>query len=198
MPNWEFPQCRASDSRLILTAMNDDFPILAAIASKPTHSHGLFEHLQAAGVTVTKSTLYRHVDSLLAKGWLEAEDVPGEGVRSRRPLTLSDAGRTRVDAEAAEILCSEPLESPLFALAFSAVGEAGPELLAILRPRMALAATRLAEQERSLRDSACTDAFSRSARERRMSHLKAEMAWLLDLMGRRVVNAEERRGQHVG
>jgi hypothetical protein len=63
---------------------------------------------------------------------------------------------------------------------------------------MALAATRLAEQERSLRDSACTDAFSRSARERRMSHLKAEMAWLLDLMGRRVVNAEERRGQHVG
>jgi hypothetical protein len=31
-----------------------------------------------------------------------------------------------------------------------------------------------------------------------MSHLKAEMAWLLDLMGRRVVNAEERRGQHVG
>jgi hypothetical protein len=112
MPNWEFPQCRPSDSRLILTAMNDDFPILAAIASKPTHSHALLEHLQAAGVTVTKSTLYRRVDSLLAKGWLETEGVHGDGVRSRRPLALSDAGRTRVDAEAAEILCSEPLESP--------------------------------------------------------------------------------------
>src|SRR5215211_5534147 len=127
--------------------MNDDFPILAAIASNPTHPYALLEHLHAAGVTVTRSTLYRRVESLVANGWLEAEDVTGDLARSRRALALSSAGRARVDAEASEILRSEPLESPLFGLAFAAVGEAGSELLAILRPRMALAASRLTEQE---------------------------------------------------
>jgi DNA-binding PadR family transcriptional regulator len=178
--------------------MQDDFPILAALANNPTHRYALLEHLQSAGMAVTRSTLYRRVESLVANGWLEADDVSGEGVRSRRNLSLSNPGRARVDAEATEILRSEPLESPLFALALSAVGEAGPELLAILRPRMALAACRLGEQERSLRESACADAFSRAARERRMAHLKAEMAWLLDLMSRRTVNAKEPAVQHVG
>lgn len=178
--------------------MQDDFPILAVIANNPTHRYALLEHLQAAGLTITRSTLYRRVESLVANGWLEADDVSGEGARSKRCLSLSNPGRARVDAEAAEILRSEPLESPLFALALSAVGEAGPELLAVLRPRLALAASRLGEQERSLRESACADAFSRAARERRMAHLQAEMAWLLDLMSRRAVNGAEGRRQPVG
>ena len=166
--------------------MNDDFPILAAIANNSTHPYALLENLQAAGVTVTRSTLYRRVQSLVANGWLEVEGVGAEGERYRRCLALSEAGRARVEAEATEILRSEPLESPLFALAFSAVEGPGLELLEILRPRMAVAARRLTDEERALRESTCSSEWSRSARERRLAHLKADMAWLLDLMSSRL------------
>ncbi|MBK6319522.1 MAG: hypothetical protein IPF51_12255 [Dehalococcoidia bacterium] len=36
--------------------MNDDFPILAAVAANPTHPYALLEHLQALGLHVSRST----------------------------------------------------------------------------------------------------------------------------------------------
>lgn len=169
-----------------LPCMNDDFPILAAIAVNPTHPYALLEHLQALGLPVTRSTLYRRVEALVANTWLEADDVRGDNGHYRRALALSKTGRQRVEVEAAEILRSEPLESPLFSLAVAALGDGADEQLVLLRPRMALAARKLTEEERALRDAPPGE-WSRAARERRIAHLQADIAWLQGLMGRRLV-----------
>ena len=76
--------------------MNDDFPILAAVAANPTHPYALLEHLQALGLHVSRSTLYRRVEALAAQGWLDADDIRGESGHSwitpsgRHALTLFD------------------------------------------------------------------------------------------------------------
>ena len=170
----------------MLRRMNDDFPILAAIAANPTHPYALLEHLQSAGLPVTRSTIYRRVESLVANGWLEADDVRGENGHYRRALALSKLGRARVEAESREVLASEALESPLFSLAVAALGDRADDQLAVLRPRLALAARRLTEEERALRDAPDAE-WSRTARERRIAHLQADITWLQGLMGRRVV-----------
>ncbi|MBK7330787.1 MAG: helix-turn-helix transcriptional regulator [Dehalococcoidia bacterium] len=72
--------------------MNDDFPILAAVAANPTHPYALLEHLQALGLHVSRSTLYRRVEALAAQGWLDADDIRGESGHYRRALTLSREG----------------------------------------------------------------------------------------------------------
>ena len=64
--------------------MNDDFPILAAVAANPTHPYALLEHLQALGLHVSRSTLYRRVEALAAQGWLDADDIRGESGHYRR------------------------------------------------------------------------------------------------------------------
>lgn len=166
--------------------MNDDFPILAAVAANPTHPYALLEHLAGLGLQVTRSTLYRRVEALIAQGWLEADDIRGASGHYRRALSLSKAGRDRVELEAAEALRDQPLESPLFALAVAAAGEGGSALGQMLRPRMSAAARRLTDEERALRDEA-TNEWSRTSRERRIAHLQADISWLQGLMGRRVV-----------
>lgn len=166
--------------------MNDDFPILAAVAANPTHPYALLEHLRALGLPVTRSTLYRRVEALVAQGWLDADDIRGENGHYRRALTLSKAGRTRVESAAAGILRSEPLESPLFALAVAVAGRTGEQLAATLKPRLSVAARQLTEEERTLRGDA-PDGWSRAARERRIAHLQADIAWLQGLLGRRTV-----------
>ena len=166
--------------------MNDDFPILAAVAANPTHPYALLDHLRALGLPVTRSTLYRRVEALVAQGWLEADDIRGENGHYRRALALSKAGRTRVESAAAGILRSEPLESPLFALAVAVAGPTGEQLAATLKPRMSVAARQLTEEERTLRCDA-PDGWSRAARERRIAHLQADIAWLQGLLGRRTL-----------
>ncbi len=170
----------------MLGPMNDDFAILAAVAGNPAHPYALLEHLQSAGIAVTRSTLYRRVEALVAQGWLDADDIRGESGHYRRALTLSKSGRTRIEKEAQALLRSESLESPLFALAVSVAGREGAASLAnTLKPRMAAAARQLTGEERSLRTDA--EEWSRSARERRIAHLQADIAWLQGLLGRRVV-----------
>ena len=165
--------------------MTDDFPILAAIAASPTHPYELLEHLQALGVRATRSTLYRRVDALIAQGYLEAEDGRGETGHFRRLLRLTDRGRDSAGTEAAEVLRREPLESPLFALAVAAAGVSRREdAMGVLRPRLAAAARRLTEEERTLR-KADADPWSEAARERRIAHLQADISWLQGLLGRR-------------
>ena len=161
--------------------MHDDFPILAAVAVNPTHPYALLDHLGSLGVPVTRSTLYRRVEALVAQGWIEAADIRGESGHYRRALTLSKPGRERVAREAAEVLRGEPLESPLFALAVAAAERAGTGKLAeLLRPRMAAAARRLTEEERSLRAPA--GEWTRAAAQRRVAHLQADLGWLQGLM----------------
>lgn len=167
--------------------MNDDFPILAAVAANPSHPYALLEHLQAAGLAVTRSTLYRRVEALEAQGWLEADDIRGESGHYRRALTLSKVGRERVTTEAREVIRSEPLESPVFSLAVGVLGTGGVEALAdALKPRMALAARQLTVEERALKTGNGAD-WSAAARERRVAHLRADLGWLQGLMGRRLL-----------
>jgi DNA-binding PadR family transcriptional regulator len=166
--------------------MNDDFSILAAVAANPTHPYALLEHLQLSGLAVTRSTLYRRVEALVAQGWLDADDIRGESGHYRRALTLSRQGRARVEREAKDVLQSESLESPVFALAVAVTGKDGSDALAAaLKPRMSVAARQLTEEERTLRSSA--EDWSRAARERRVAHLQADISWLQGLLGRRSV-----------
>ena len=75
--------------------------------------------------------------------------------------------------------------------------EANEELLAVLRPRMALAARRLTEEERSLREGSSAE-WPRSARERRIAHLQADIAWLQGLMGHRIVQPSRELARRAG
>lgn len=166
--------------------MNDDFPILAAVAANPTHPYALLDHLTRAGLPVTRSTLYRRVEALVAQGWLAADDIRGENGHYRRALSLTRQGRARLQAESREVLKTEPLESPVFALAVAAAGHEGAESLAgVLKPRMVLAARELTEEERSLRSTGSSPADL--ARSRRIAHLQADIAWLQGLLGKRAV-----------
>lgn len=165
--------------------MTEDFAILAAVAASPTHPYQLLEHLCGLGVRTTRSTLYRRVDGLAARGLLVSEDTRGENGHFRRLLRLTDAGRAAAGKAAADILRREPLESPLFALAVSAAGVSGlDDALGVLRVRMAAAARRLTDEERELR-TAADDPWRRAARERRIAHLQADISWLQGLLGRR-------------
>lgn len=166
--------------------MNEDFPILAAVAANPTHPYALLEHLQQTGVPVTRSTLYRRVEALVAQGWLDADDIRGENGHFRRALTLTRNGRERLRREAFDVLREEPLESPVFSLAVTAAGpELGDSMANILRPRMAVAARRLTDEEQSLRTGAASS--HEAARTRRIAHLQADISWLQGLLGRRTV-----------
>jgi len=163
--------------------MNDDFAILAAVCANPTHPYALLEHLETLGVRVPRSTLYRRVEALAAQGWLEADDIKGETGHYRRALALSKAGRARIAREAEALLRTEPLESPLFALAVAAKSRDGEgSLAATLRPRMAAAARRLTEEENALRRQ--DPAWSRTSRERSVAHLRADISWLQGLVAR--------------
>ena len=171
--------------------MNDDFPILAAVAAHPTHPYALLEHLQACGLAVTRSTLYRRVEALVAQGWLEADDIRGESGHYRRALTLSKLGRERAMADAREVIRTESLESPVFSLAVAVAGQGGVEALAAaLKPRMSAAARQLTAEERSLKADGPED-WSATARERRVAHLRADLSWLQSLMGRRLLVSEQ-------
>jgi DNA-binding PadR family transcriptional regulator len=152
------------------------------VAANPAHPYALLEHLQAAGVGVTRSTLYRRAEALVAQGWLQADDIRGDGGHYRRALTITRAGKERLEREAATVLASEALESPLFALAVGAAGEQEPGLAELLKPRMAAAARALTEAERESPESSSAPAL-----ERRIAHLRADITWLQGLLGRRLV-----------
>ena len=165
--------------------MTDDFPILAAIAANPTHPYQMLEHLQSLGVKATRSTLYRRVELLVQAGLLISEDQRGPTGHYRRNLALTPEGRERIAAEAGAVLRSEPLESPLFGLAVAAAGAAGLEgALEVLKQRISAAARRLTEEERALREFT-DEPWARAARERRVVHLQADIAWLQGLLSRR-------------
>lgn len=167
--------------------MNDDFPILAAVAAFPAHPYQLLDHLNTLGVKATRSTLYRRVDALVEMGLLEAHEERGERGHPRRALHLTASGRERVAKDTADTLRSEPLESPLFALALDCAQAANTDALPdLLRTRMATAARRLTEEERTLAYARQDEEYwSRAGRERRVAHLRADVAWLQSVLARR-------------
>lgn len=178
--------------------MHDDFPILAAIAADPAHPFQILGHLQSLGVRVTRSTLYRRVEALVGEGLLEASVDKGPSGHLRRTLRLTEAGRARLAGEVTTVLRQEPLESPLFALALNCAQAADTAALpALLRLRMAAAARTLTDEERRLAATADDEYWSVAGRERRVAHLKADVAWLQSVLGRRVVapTAERRPGR---
>jgi DNA-binding PadR family transcriptional regulator len=183
--------------------MNDDFPILAAVAAHPAHPYQLLDHLNMLGVKATRSTLYRRVDALIAMGLLEAHEERGERGHPRRALHLTEAGRRRVAEEAIDVIRKEPLESPFFALAVNCAQATDTTALpGLLRLRMAGAARRLTDEERQLalaRDE--PDPWSRLGRERRVAHLRADIGWLESILGRReapVAGSSMMRGRRAG
>jgi DNA-binding PadR family transcriptional regulator len=164
--------------------MTDDFPILASVAANPTHPYQLLEHLHSMGIKTTRSTLYRRVDALVEEGLLTSNDVRGPTGHFRRSIALARQGRARLAREAGTVLSNEPLESPLFGLAVAAAGAAGlAETLDVLRGRMSVAARKLTEEERALREFE-DEPWNRAARERRVVHLQADIAWLQGLLSR--------------
>lgn len=169
--------------------MHDDFPILAAIAANPTHSYQVLEHLQGMGQRTTRSTLYRRIDALITQGLVCATEVRGAKGHIRRELALTATGMDQIARDTPEVLRTEPLESPLFALALGCARQTDTERLPeLLKPLMASAARRLTAEERSLKATGDDPAdWSRVARERRIAHLQADIAWLQSILGRRLV-----------
>lgn len=169
--------------------MNDDFPILAAVAASPAHPYQLLDHLNTLGVKATRSTLYRRVDALIEAGLLVAHEERGERGHPRRALHLTDEGRRRVADDAIDAIRREPLESPMFALAVNCAQATDTTALpALLRMRMASAARRLTEEERTLASTRQEGEYwSRAGRERRVAHLRADVAWLQSVLSRREV-----------
>ncbi|MBI2767223.1 MAG: helix-turn-helix transcriptional regulator [Chloroflexi bacterium] len=167
--------------------MNDDFPILAAVAAHPAHPYQLLDHLNMLGVKATRSTLYRRVDALIATGLLEAHEERGERGHPRRALHLTEAGKRRVAEDAVDVIRKEPLESPFFALALNCAQATDTNVLpGLLRMRMSGVARKLTDEERQLALSPQEgDYWSRAGRERRVAHLRADIAWLQSVLGRR-------------
>lgn len=177
--------------------MDDDFPILAAVAASPTHSYQVLDHLQSIGVKATRSTIFRRVDTLIAEGVLEARMERGPKGHPRRALALGAEGRRRLSRSAAVLLREEPLESPLFALAVSCARALDEDSLpGILRARMARAARELTREERDLRFGPGHDEWETLSRERRIAHLVADIQWLQAALGRRLV-PERERSRHL-
>lgn len=177
--------------------MHDDFPILAAIAASPGHAFEVLEHLQAVGQPASRSTLYRRVDALITLGLVVATEARGENGHTRRQLTLTPAGEATLARDVPKVLRSQPLESPLFALALGCATATDTDGLPdLLKPLMANAARRLTAEERTLNASA-TEAgdWQRVARERRIAHLQADIAWLQSILGRRLVPRSGAGGQ---
>ncbi len=169
--------------------MDDDFPILAAVAASPAHSFQVLDHLQSIGVKATRSTIFRRVEALLAEGVLEAKPERGPKGHVRRTLVLTSEGLRRLSADAGPLLRNEPLESPIFGLAVSCARALdGTSLPDILRARMATAAQQLTREERVLNFGPASDEWETLARERRIAHLHADIRWLQSALGRRVIS----------
>ena len=160
--------------------MDADFPILAAVAAHPAYPYQLLDHLNALGVKMARSTVYRRVEGLREAGVLRFDVDAKKGRQAKQSLALTEAGRKLAGSLAADALRREPLESPLFALALSAAERLDPDVLpAILRLRAAGAARKLTDEERQSATAASLASF---ARERRIAHLRADVEWLQSVL----------------
>lgn len=179
---------------------NDDFSILAAVAAAESHPYRLLDHLNALGIPVARSTLYRRVDGLLREGMLTASASEGKNGHERRHLSLTERGRKRLAGLAAAIIRREPLESPRFGLALACARVLDTsELPGVLRMRMATAARQLTAEEQELaRMEGNETSWDRASRERRVAHLKADLQWLQGVIARNAgVRAEETKERRL-
>lgn len=159
--------------------MADDFAVLAAIDASPLHPYEVLDHLRVLGVEGARSTLHRRVEALIVRGAIESGSEAGD-----RTLRLTEKGQNTLAENVITLLRYEPLDSPLFALAANCAHVDHSGLLhAILRSRIASAATRLTEEERALASSDGDARYwSRVGRERLIAHLQADITWLQSVM----------------
>ncbi|MGH2632771.1 MAG: hypothetical protein ACRDG3_05110 [Tepidiformaceae bacterium] len=160
--------------------MDSDFAILAAIASHDGCAVDLAGGLEALGISLPRSTLYRRVQSLVAGGLLRAGMERREARRPRRSVVLTAVGRDWLANAVSTLLRTEHLDSPDFALALSCAGSVDRETLAgVLKPRVAAAASRLTLEERSLLAAGEGPGdWSQICCERRIAYLQADISWL--------------------
>ena len=160
--------------------MDGDFAIIAAIAANRGVSFELAEHLQALGIAMPRSTLYRRLRCLIGTGLLQEEPQRAATRGSRRSLGLTPEGYAWLAGEVGRALRTEPLESSLFALALGCVPELDRDTLAsVLKPRVASATLRLTDERRALTsESASAGYWGRIRRERQIAHLQADIDWL--------------------
>jgi len=160
--------------------MDGDFAIIAAVAANPGCSLDLADHLEALGIAVPRSTLYRRLQYLIGSGLLRGERQRTGRGRPRRGVLLTAAGRVWLADEVSRALRTEPLDSPLFALALGCVAEVDRETLAgVLKPRVVAAAQRLTAEKRALvAESASAAYWARISRERHIAYMQADINWL--------------------
>ena len=166
--------------------MSDDFPILAGVAIGPAYPYQLLEFLGERGIRATRSTLYRRVDALVADGLLLARELRGERGHIRRTLELTSAGRTRLAQDTPTALRDEALESPFFGLALDCIELAHVEtdLEAVIGERLEQAEHQLRQEERSGGgDGAALGHWARAGNDRRVAHLRADIAWMRESLG---------------
>lgn len=159
--------------------MSEDFAILAAVDAAPAHTFQVLDHLNMLGVRSTRGELHRRVEALTAAGMIEAV-VGSPTEQDRRLLRLTARGHRTLAEETLATLRSEPLESPLFALAMNSARSGNSSvLLSVLRSRITTATRRLSAEERALAEHGSDDRFwSRAGREQRIANLQADITWL--------------------
>lgn len=163
--------------------MDIDFPILAAATAGPLAPYELLAHLQASGLKLARSTVYRRLDLLRDGGALELREEDQSRQRPRRSVLLTAQGRELARVVALEAVRREPLESPHFVLALAAAERLDAAALPpLLRVRAAGAARRLTDEER---DAVARRDEMTLTRQRRLAHLRADVDWLQSALLRR-------------
>jgi DNA-binding PadR family transcriptional regulator len=162
----------------------DELAILAVVAARPSHPYAVLDHLNQAGVTASRSALYRNVDGLIDGGLLAGTLLPGSGGPARRQLALTERGRDRLGWLADRSIRQLPLQSPLFTVALGAAGCIGDGRMdELLATRLGGAARELTACERELSRA---EGPARLKYEREAAHLRADVGWLQHtLAGRR-------------
>ncbi len=164
----------------------DELAILALVAAAPTHPYAVLDHLGTAGISTSRSALYRYVDALVADGALAQALQAGEHGPARRRLTLTGRGHERLAWLADRAIRQLPLQSPLFALAIGGAECIGEDRLSrLLKDRLAAAARDLTAHERDL---GASPGPGRLKQEREVVHLRADVGWLQHALARRLAS----------
>lgn len=79
-----------------------ELDVLLALAGGETHGYGIRKDVERRGrgkVGLGPGTLYRTLDGLLGRGWIEERGETEEGGRRRRHYRITESGKRAVSAE---------------------------------------------------------------------------------------------------
>jgi len=90
----------------ILPLKQAELDVLLALAGGETHGYGIrkdVERRSRGKVKLGPGTLYRTLDGLLGRGWIEERGEDEEGGRRRRHYRITDTGKRAASAEVARL-----------------------------------------------------------------------------------------------